>query len=181
MLINFHNGGLISATIAVIWGGENRDNVSILRPIISFHYQLVRSCDQRQPVVVIKGLGNILPECVSCASWRNAPATPVIWIAPEQIAHGSFMRDFLDTVERADVIKGVDGWAETSVEAENLILNEGCEGEEIEEVRKILPDIGVAVFSQTLIVESIDLCDLARLVISTKNGDSLRVSNFEAN
>jgi hypothetical protein len=91
------------------------------------------------------------------------------------------MRDFLDTIEGADVIKGVDGWAETSVEAENLILDEGCEREVIEEVRKILPDVGVAVFPQTLIIEAIDLCNLARFVISAKNGNSLRISNFEAN
>jgi hypothetical protein len=67
------------------------------------------------------------------------------------------------------------------VEAEDLIFNECSERKVIEKVREIFPDIGVAIFTQALVVESINLSDLARLVVSTEDGDALGVTDFKAN
>ena len=89
------------------------------------------------------------------------------------------MRNFLDTVESSDVIEGIDAWRETSVETEDLVVDKGCEGEVVKEVGEVLPYVGVAVFPKTFIVEAIHLCDLARFVIATEDGDALRVSDFE--
>lgn len=46
------------------------------------------------------------------------------------------------------------------METEDLVVDEGGEGEVVEEVGKILPDIGVAVLAQALVVEAVDLGDL---------------------
>lgn len=88
---------------------------------------------------------------------------------------------FLYTIERSDVVEGVDAGGETSVEAEDLVVDEGCKGEVVEQVCEVLPYVRVAIFSETFIIESIDLCDLTGFVVATENGDALRISDFEGN
>jgi hypothetical protein len=89
------------------------------------------------------------------------------------------MWNFLYTIECSDVIKGIDAGGETSVEAEDLVVDKGGEGEVVEEIREVLPYVRVAIFAETLIIEPIDLCDLAGFVVATEDGDALRVSDFE--
>lgn len=67
------------------------------------------------------------------------------------------------------------------MKAEDLILNESGKRKEIEEVGEIFPDVSVAVFSEAFIIKSIDLCNLAGLVISSKDGDTLGVTDLKAN
>jgi len=59
----------------------------------------------------------------------------------------------------------------------NLAINESSKWQIVEEIGEILPDVGVAVLAQTLIVEAVDLCYLATLVIAAQNCDAV----FEAN
>jgi len=91
------------------------------------------------------------------------------------------VRNLLYSVKGSDVVKSVDAWRETSMEAENLVVNECSKGEVVEEVGKVLPDVCVAVFSEALIVKAIDLGDLAGFMITTEDRDSLGVSNFKSN
>lgn len=91
------------------------------------------------------------------------------------------MGHLLYAVERSDVIEGVDAGRETSVEAEDLVVDEGGKGEVVEEIGEVFPHIGIAIFTQALIVETIHLGDLAGLVVATEDGDALRISDFEGN
>jgi hypothetical protein len=50
----------------------------------------------------------------------------------------------------------------------------------IEEGSEVLPNVGITVLSQALIIESIDLCDLLALVISSQDGDSVWVSDLKS-
>ena len=45
--------------------------------------------------------------------------------------------------------------------------------------REILPDVGVAVLPETLVVESVDLGDLAGLVVAAQYRDALAIANLE--
>lgn len=65
------------------------------------------------------------------------------------------------------------------MKAEDLVVDEGCEREVIEQVGEVLPDVRVAVLAQALVVETVDLCDLSRLVVAAQDGDSLGVPNLE--
>jgi len=91
------------------------------------------------------------------------------------------MRNFLYTIECSDVIKGIDAGGETSVEAEDLVVDKGGEGEVVKEVGEVLPYIRVPIFSETFVVETVDLRDLARFVVATEDGDALRISDFKGN
>ncbi len=53
------------------------------------------------------------------------------------------------------------------MEAEDVILDDSCQRDIVEERSEVLPHIGIAVFPQTLIVESIYLSDLLALVVSS--------------
>ena len=86
----------------------------------------------------------------------------------------------LDSVKRTDVIKGVDTRRQPSVQAEDLVVDKSGEGKVVEEIGKVFPDIGVAIFSEAFIIEPVDLCDLSRLVVSTENCDSRRISDLQS-
>ena len=62
-----------------------------------------------------------------------------------------------------------------------MVVDKGSKGEVIKEVCEVLPYVRIAVFSETFIVEPIDLCDLAGLVVATEDGDALRISDFKGN
>ena len=45
--------------------------------------------------------------------------------------------------------------------------------------REILPDVGVAVLPETLVVESVDLGDLAGLVVAAQYRDALAIADLQ--
>ena len=61
-----------------------------------------------------------------------------------------------------------------------LIFDESGEGEVVEEVGEVSPYVCVAVLAEALVVEAVDLCDLARLVVAAEDGDALWVSDLES-
>lgn len=65
------------------------------------------------------------------------------------------------------------------METEDLVINESSEGEVVEEVGEVLPDVCVAVLTKALVVEAVNLCDLAGLVVATKDCDALGVTNLK--
>ena len=65
------------------------------------------------------------------------------------------MGSLLDAIELADLIKSVDGGGETTVEAEDLVLNDGCQGQVVEQFSELLPNVSISVLSEALIVETI--------------------------
>lgn len=60
----------------------------------------------------------------------------------------------------------------------DLVLDESCEGEVIEQVGEVPPDVGVSVFSEALIVESVYLRDLSRLVVAAKDRYTIAVAKL---
>lgn len=130
---------------------------------------------------MVERLRDVLTECVTSTTGRYSPTTPVVGIRPEKVAHGPFVWHFLNAVKRPDVIERVNAGRETTVQTENLVVDQGGERQVIEEVREVLPDIGVAVLAKTLVVEAVHLGNLSRLVVSTEDGNTLGVSNLKGN
>jgi hypothetical protein len=87
--------------------------------------------------------------------------------------------NFLYTIQCSDVVQGIDAGGETSVQAEDLVVDQGGKGEVVEEIGEVFPYVRVAIFSETFIVEPIDLCDLAGFVVATEDGDALGISDFQ--
>ena len=82
-------------------------------------------------------------------------------------------------IESSDVVQGINTRAQTTMEAEDLILDEGGQRQKVEEVGEVLPDVRITIFSKALIVEAVNLSDLTGLVVAAEDGDARRVANFE--
>ena len=63
--------------------------------------------------------------------------------------------------------------------AKNLVLNHRCEGNIIEQVGEHRPHIFAPEFLDTLVIKPIYLRYSSRLVVSSSEGDSFRVSNLQ--
>lgn len=200
MLVNLHYGGLVTTPVTVVgrcshelanvrrlkvkWILRTREDghhVAVLRPVVTLHDQLMCARDQVQAVVVVERLGNVLAKSVTSTSGGNSPSAPVVGVRPEQIAHGTLVGHLLYPVQSANVVKSVNAGGETAVETEDLAVDEGGKGKVVEKVGEVLPDVGVAVFAQALVVEAVDLGDLARFVVAAQDGNALRVANLQGN
>lgn len=89
------------------------------------------------------------------------------------------MGNFLDTIKRPDVVESVDGRTQSTVKTENLVFDESSEGKVVEKVGEVFPHVGIAVFAETFVIESVDLCDLSGFVVSTEDGNTLRVTDLQ--
>ena len=65
------------------------------------------------------------------------------------------------------------------MEAENLVFDDSSQGQVIEQLSELLPDVGVTVLPQALVVETVDLGDLSRLVIASQDRDTVLEAHLE--
>ena len=69
------------------------------------------------------------------------------------------MWGLLHAIELTNLIKGVDRWGETTVETENLVLNDGSQRQVVEKLSELLPYVSVAVLSEALIIETVPIVE----------------------
>ena len=55
-----------------------------------------------------------------------------------------------------------------------LSINKCCQRKVVKEISEVLPDIGIAIFSETLVIEAIDLSDLSALMVASQDCYSVR-------
>ena len=127
-LVDLHYGGLVSTPVAVVGGGEDGDDVAVVRPVVPAHDQLMGTGDSSQPIRVVKLLRDVLTEAITGTSRGDTPTTSVIGVGPEEIADGALVGSFLDAVKLADLVKSVDTGGQTTMEAEDLVLNHSRKG-----------------------------------------------------
>jgi hypothetical protein len=139
----------------------------------------MRARNKRQAIVMVESLRDVLTERVTCATWGDTPAAPVIRVRPQEVTHGTLVGNLLNAIKSSDVIESIDTGGETTVETENLVVDEGGEGKVVEEVGEVLPDVGVAVLAETLVVKAIYLRNLTRFVVTTEDSDAGGVSDLE--
>lgn len=125
------------------------------------------ACNRFEAVFLNKLVRDVLAERVSGASGRDSPASSVVGVRPKQVAHRPFVGHFNDSVDVADLVKCIQAGRETAVEAENLLFDNGAEGEVVEQVGKVLPDVRVAILPKTLVIKTVNLSDLAALVVAS--------------
>ena len=153
--INLHNGGLVTASVAVVGGGEDSDNVTLMSPVVAVHDELMGTGNPGQVIGVVELLRNVLAERVAGTTGGDAPTTSVIGVGPEEIADRALMRSLLHAIELADLVEGVDTGRQTTVKTEHLVLNDGRQGKVVEQLSELLPHVSVAVLAKALIVETV--------------------------
>jgi hypothetical protein len=105
-----------------------------------------------------------MAESVASTSGRDTPTKAVVRIRPDQVAHGAFLRHFLYSVSRPNLVETVYAWGEATVETENLVLNNCCQWEVVKEFCEDLPHISITVFAHALVIKSVpkgEVCELS--------------------
>ena len=139
----------------------------------------MRARDELQTVVVVELLRDILPERVPGASRAHPPPGAIVGIAPHQITHRSFVRNFREPIDLTHVIQRVDRRRQATVRAEYLILDHRRQRHEIKKIGKRLPNSRVSVLPHALVVKPVHLRDLSRLVIPTNDRHPIRIPHLE--
>ena len=80
MLVNLHDCCLVTASVAVVGGRENGDDVAVLRPVVTLHDQLMGSRNERESVILVEGLRNVLAKSVASAAGRYSPSAAVVGV-----------------------------------------------------------------------------------------------------
>ena len=150
-----------------------------MHPLVSLLDELVRAADGIYLIGVVELLADVLAKGVAGATGRDAPAAAVVRVRPEQVTHGSLMRNFLPTVKRAHIVKGVKRGREATVRAEEAVINECSEWEAVEGGSDAAPSGGVAILAKALVVEAVHLGDLAAFVVATQERDAVRPASLK--
>ena len=139
------------------------------------------SCDGLEAISLDELFADVLSECVAGTAGRHTPARFLLFgVRPNQVAHGALMRNFGDSIDLFNLVQGVDAGRETSVQAENLVLNHSSQRQVVEEISQVLPNVSVAVLAHALVVKPINLRDLSALVVASEDADAVFVANLEA-
>jgi len=176
-----HNGSNVTTAVAVIRSRPNSDH-GLLREVIlvAFIDKLVSTCDEFQAIDMVELGCDLVTEEPASATRRNSPSVDVLGVTPDKITEGTLMRNLLSTSNDADLINSADFRAESSVNAEDLTINDSSKDEEVENLAAGLPDRRVAVLLLTLLVETVDLSNLAGFVVTSDEGDLIRVHCLKA-
>ena len=195
ILTDVHDGCNITTAVAVVGSGPDGDNrllgEVILKNIstrmseglvrtylVAFVDKLMSTSNELQAIDVIELGRNLVAKKPASTTWRNSPCLDILRVTPNQIAESAFMRDLLGTGNDTDLINGANLRAQTTMNAENFTINNGGEDKEIENLAARLPDRRITVLLLAFLVETVDLSDLARLVVTTDEGNFVRVPSI---
>ena len=89
------------------------------------------------------------------------------------------MGNLAKAIDDFDLVDGVNGGREATVDTEDLVVDDHAEGQKIEHIGEIVPDICVAVFAGALGIEAVGLRHTPRLMIPTDQMYTVRVSQFK--
>lgn len=119
---------------------------------------------------------DFIPEQPARASRTDSPRIHFLRVAPDEIAERAFVWDLLRSRDHTDLVQRADFRAQAAVDAQHLAVDDGCKREKVEHLAAGFPDRCVSVLGLAFLVEAVNLGDLARLVVSTYQGDSVGIS-----
>jgi len=90
------------------------------------------------------------------------------------------MWGFHTSLKKSDLVKSLDIGRKTTVHAHDLALDNSGQNEVIEDLHAVLPGVGVSVLAHVLIEEAVDGRNLARLVVTSQDGDMGWVLELQA-
>jgi hypothetical protein len=171
----------ITTSVAVVWCGPNCNEVLISEPVFkAVHDELMRSGNQRNVIDMIKLSCHSRSKEPSGTSGRHSPSFNIFWVGPHKITERSFVWDLHSSVNKSHLIDGFNLGRETSVNTEDLALDNSSNAKIVENFCAIFPRVGVSVLSNGLIIETVHSSDLSGLMVTSEQGDVRWVLEFEA-
>ena len=139
--------------------------------LVSFVDKLVSTSDELEAVDVIELGRDLVTKKPSSTTRRNGPSLNIFRVTPDQIAESTLMRNLLSTSNDTNLINGADLRAQTAMNTEDLSINDSSEDKEIENLAARLPDRSVTILLLTFLIETIDLSNLAGLMVASNEGN----------
>lgn len=139
----------------------------------------MRAADEVEFILLVERLDDVAAKEVTGTAGRDTPAFDVLGIGPEKIAHGTLVGNFAATFDVAHLFECGEHGGETGVDAEDLLLDDGADGEVVEDVGAVAPNVDGAVLAEALVVEAVNLSDLAGFVVTSNKTDAGRILDLE--
>lgn len=180
-IADFQDASHITAPVAVVGGAPHRAQVVVVEDLEPLLAELVGAQDVVHLVDGEELLDDAGAERVAGAARRERELVALrVRVGPDEVGHGPFVGDLAEAVDDLDLVDGVDGGREAAVHAEDLVVDDDGEGEEVEHVGEVVPDVGVAVLAGALGVEAVGLGHASRLVVAADQVHAVRVPELEA-
>lgn len=90
------------------------------------------------------------------------------------------MRNLLPPFNKADLVQSFNVRRKATVNTENLALDNSSDAKKVEHFCAVLPGVGVTVLAHGLIIEAINLGDLASLVVASQKSDVSWILQLQA-
>ena len=129
-------------------------------PLVSFVDKLMSASNELQTVDVVEFSSYLIAEEPTSTTWTDGPSFHIFGVAPNEIAKGTFVRDFLSTSNNTYLIESTYFGTKTTVNTKYSAIYKSCEREKIEDLTGSFPDGRITIFLMTFFIEAIDLCDL---------------------
>ncbi len=136
---------------------------------------MVSTGDELQAIDVVEFSCNLITKEPASPTRRNSPSLNVLGITPNKITECTLMRNLLSTSDNANLVDSTDLRAQTTVDTKNLTVDDRSKDKKIENLAAGFPNGSVAILLLTLLVEAIDLGDLAGLVVTSDESNFIGV------
>lgn len=181
VVVDVQNGGDVTTSVTIVGSGPHGDEVGVLEPVLeAIHNKLMSTSNQVNVVNVVELRGNLGSKKPSSTTRRQSPGLDVLRVGPHQVAEGTLVRDLHSSLEKSDLVKSFYIGRQSTVNTEDLALNNGSDSEVIENFAAVLPRVRVSVLSDSLIVETVHGGDLSGLVVTTEKSNASGVLKFKA-
>lgn len=148
-------------------------------PFITLLNQLMSTDNELDLVCVLELVYYFVAEEPTSPSWVLFPWLDVLFrVRPHQIANGSRRGNLYIPLECSDGVDSSAFGGKSSMDAKDLTFNDGSQGQVVESIVEIVPDIVIAVLFGYFIIKAIDVGDVTRLVIASQQNNCLRIFEF---
>ena len=176
LVVDVQDGSDVTTAVAVVRRRPYRHKVRVLEPILeAIHDKLMGTSHKLQVVNMVELGGHFGAEKPAGTTRRDCPGVNVFRIRPHQVTERSLVRNFHATVNEANLVKGLNLRRETTMDAEDLALNDGTDTKIIENLGAVFPRVDVAILAHGLLIETVDASNTTRLVVTTEKSDAIRV------
>lgn len=178
---DLEHAGHVAAAVAVVGGAPDGAEAVVVQDLVALLAQLVGAQDMRHIVDLEELLDDLGAEGVAGAAGAEAELVALaVRVAPDEVGHGALVGDLAEAVDDLDLVDGVDAGRQAAVHAEDLVVDDDRQRQEVEHVGEVVPHVGVAVLARALGVEAVRLRHAARLVVAADQVHAVRVAQLEA-
>nr|POE77548.1 hypothetical protein CFP56_09195 [Quercus suber] len=194
-LVDAHHRSSVVEFATVVRGGEECDELTLGEELVAVLDHLMRAAYQIHVVFLQEARHDVRTEREADTPVVLRPAGDVlVGIGPQQVAEETAVRDLeaalamshrkasrvegLTHIGRphhaSDLLHGVEIGAQATVHRENLLVDDGRNGQAVEAIGKGLPQLDV-VTSLALVVKTVDTVDRSTFMIAAENEEILGI------